>query len=675
MTGKQTCTKKWMALLLALCICILGIAGNSVAASAAARTAVSSLKLSVGSRNVTKKTYSMDVNEKASVKVTAKPSAAGKNAVFKSSNSAVASVSKKGVVTARKAGAANITVTVSSKRYQRKTTWVTIYVRPEASKTPDTDTPGSGNPDSSLHIKEQGIFSAGGTIITADGTFDPADQWEETGAGQTLHADHANVLYQIPENETGLPMVFLHGYGQSRMGWMTTPDGREGWSDLFLKKGHSVFLIDQPRRGEAGSSTVSGTISTKPLEQRWYTQFRIGKWENGKSNPNEGSQFPNSDQAVDQFFRQMTPDTGMSSDMGSDFDNETVAKAVAAAIDEAYSRTGKNSILVTHSQGGGPGWTAARYTQHIAAIIAIEPGGAPDAQSEDFQAVLAQKIPVTFYFGDYIDNGDPAIQATGMWQMMRQACYSFSENYNAGGGNSTVIDLPKIGITGNDHFLFQDLNNDVIADHVENWIQGNVSTDANSGSNASAGSNSGSNNNPGNNPGSSNNTGNNSGSGTAASNKILVAYFYWSGTSQKQAEAVAAQTGGELYRIERETPYSTDYNTVAYGEAKDEADANARPPLKNPLSSVSDYNKIVLCYPIWWHTAPMVVGTFLERYDWSGKTIYPISQSASMSVSQYEESLAFIRGCARNAVVDAGLFSRNDSDVTAYVSGTVLGNR
>ena len=158
------------------------------------------------------------------------------------------------------------------------------------------------------------------------------------------------------------------------------------------------------------------------------------------------------------------------------------------------------------------------------------------------------------------------------------------------------------------------------------------------------------------------------------SNKILVAYFSWSGTSQKQAEAVAAQTGGELYRIERETPYSTDYNTVAYGEAKDEADANARPPLKNPLSSVSDYNKIVLCYPIWWHTAPMVVGTFLERYDWSGKTIYPISQSASMSTSQYEESLTFIKGCAKNAAVDAGLFSRNDSDVTAYVSGTVLGN-
>ena len=50
-------------------------------------------------------------------------------------------------------------------------------------------------------------------------------------------------------------MVFLHGYGQSRMGWMTTPDGREGWSDMFLRKGHSVFLIDQPRRGEAGQTS------------------------------------------------------------------------------------------------------------------------------------------------------------------------------------------------------------------------------------------------------------------------------------------------------------------------------------------------------------------------------------------------------------------------------------
>ena len=78
---------------------------------------------------------------------------------------------------------------------------------------------------------------------------------------QTSHVDHANVLYQIPEKETGLPMVFLHGYGQSRMGWMTTPDWPEGWYDMFLRNGHSVFLMDEPRRGEAVMTFVSRDIS------------------------------------------------------------------------------------------------------------------------------------------------------------------------------------------------------------------------------------------------------------------------------------------------------------------------------------------------------------------------------------------------------------------------------
>ncbi|MFR4781530.1 MAG: hypothetical protein ACLUAR_00465 [Pilosibacter sp.] len=56
---------------------------------------------------------------------------------------------------------------------------------------------------------------------------------------------------------------------------------------------------------------------------------------------------------------------------------------------------------------------------------------------------MEKKIPVTMYFGDYIDNGDPAIQATGMWQAMRQACYDFEEAYNAQGGNCTVVDLRR----------------------------------------------------------------------------------------------------------------------------------------------------------------------------------------------------------------------------------------
>lgn len=167
----------------------------------------------------------------------------------------------------------------------------------------------------------------------------------------------------------------------------------------------------------------------------------------------------------------MTPDTGMKSDMGADFDGEMVAKAVAASIDKVYSMTGKKSVLITHSQGGRAGWLTAKYTQNISAIIAVEPGNAPATASPEYEALLAQRIPVSFYFGDYIHNGNPALAATKIWQNKLQECEAFTMEYNKAGGNSTVFDLPKEGIYGNDHFMFQNLNNAEIAEHIENWLK------------------------------------------------------------------------------------------------------------------------------------------------------------------------------------------------------------
>ncbi len=326
----------------------------------------------------------------------------------------------------------------------------------------------------SLVISEQGIFSAGGTVITSEGTFDP-DNYYTSREGSTSHVDHANVYYQIPEDETGLPMVFLHGYGQSRVAWMTTPDGREGWSDLFLRMGHSVWLIDQPRRGEAGQTSVAGTISTEPSDQTWYTQFRIGTYLNDEFTYNEGSQFPQGEDVLNQFFRQMTPDTGMDSVNGDqNIDTTVVAQAVAAAIDEIYERTGQDSILVTHSQGGIPGWETVLYTDHVAAIIAIEPGSAATVDSDVYNALLEQDIPIAFYYGDYIGEEYTDVPAAMMWSYMASTADSFTEAYNAAGGNSTVVRLPEEGITGNSHFMFQELNNDVIAEHVEAWILENA---------------------------------------------------------------------------------------------------------------------------------------------------------------------------------------------------------
>ena len=129
---------------------------------------------------------------------------------------------------------------------------------------------------------------------------------------------------------------------------------------------------------------------------------------------------------------------------------------------------------MTHSQGGLPGWETARYTDHIAAIVAIEPGGAPQTDSEAYNALLEQDIPVTFYYGDYIGDEFADVPAAAMWSMMAASADVFTEAYNGAGGSSTVVHLPDEGITGNDHFMFQDLNNDVIAEHIETWIQENA---------------------------------------------------------------------------------------------------------------------------------------------------------------------------------------------------------
>ncbi len=334
----------------------------------------------------------------------------------------------------------------------------------------DTSEEMAAVPEGALVIARQGMFSSGGTVTEpVEGEFDETTNWLDlTRAGNTAHVDHANVLYQIPANGNGNPIVYLHGYGQSRMGWMTTPDGREGWSDIFLKNGHSAFLVDQPRRGEAGSTAAmtADNIDTwsedskeyMPGDQAWYTHFRIGRVAPERY---EGSQFPEGEEAQNQSFRQMTPNTGS-------YDEAVDAAALGEVMNDVYEMTGDKAIYITHSQGGRVGWSTPM--EHVSAIVAIEPGGTPEIGSENYQKLLDAEIPIVIYFGDYIDNGPQDIQSTGFWKDVKDAAFEFAEAYNADGGDCTVVDLPKEGITGNSHFMFQEMNNQEIAEHIESWL-------------------------------------------------------------------------------------------------------------------------------------------------------------------------------------------------------------
>lgn len=323
-----------------------------------------------------------------------------------------------------------------------------------------------------LMIAKQGMFSSGGTVTApVEGTYDATTNWlDATRTGNTAHVDHANVFYQIPVNDNGNPIVYLHGYGQSRMGWMTTPDGREGWSDLFLKKGYPAFLVDQPRRGEAGATvqmTTDGFLDAwsaeskayKPGDQAWYTHFRIGRVAPERY---EGSQFPEGAEAQNQFFRQMTPNTG-------DYNQEIDAAALSEVMEDVYAMTGDKSVFITHSQGGAVGWDVDM--DYVSAIVAVEPGGTPEVGSEQYQKLLEADVPIMILFGDYIDNGPSDIQSTDFWKSVRDGAVGFAESYNAAGGDCMVVNLPDIGVTGNSHFMFQEQNNGLIADYVAAWLE------------------------------------------------------------------------------------------------------------------------------------------------------------------------------------------------------------
>lgn len=321
-----------------------------------------------------------------------------------------------------------------------------------------------------LQIKEQGSFAVGGTVITNPGKF---DHLRQTPDGQTLHGYHAYVFYQLPAKARQLPLVMWHGIGQFSKTWETTPDGREGYQTIFLRRGFGVYLIDQPRRGNAGRSTQPATIQPTPDEQGWFGTFRLGIWPDFFP----GVQFSRDPEALNQYFRQMTPNIGP-------IDGDVNVNAVAAI----FNKIGPG-ILVTHSHSGGFGWRTAIKNQNVRAIVSYEPGSgfvfpegevpAPIQSSGGPLAamgiplaefMLLTKIPIVIYYGDFIPKEQIANPGQDGWRARLEMARKWRDTVNKHGGDVTVVHLPEVGIKGNTHFPFSDLNNLQVADLMSAWL-------------------------------------------------------------------------------------------------------------------------------------------------------------------------------------------------------------
>lgn len=170
--------------------------------------------------------------------------------------------------------------------------------------------------------------------------------------------------------------------------------------------------------------------------------------------------------------------------------------------------------------------------------------------------------------------------------------------------------------------------------------------------------------------------------GTEANNsessgeKILIAFFSWGGNTRGIANEIQSQTGADIFEIELVNPYSDDYNTVL-DEAQRDQNVQARPEIKNKVENFAQYDTIILGYPNWWASIPMPIASFLEEYDFSGKTIIPF---CSHGGGRFGQSLTAIAKLAPDSVMGEGLsvhYSGGASlsdDVSEWLKTNGIGN-
>ena len=331
-------------------------------------------------------------------------------------------------------------------------------------------------------LAEQGSFFVGGRTVQAPGTYDPTKSPAGTDEGQSFWIDQMYVQYQVPVNARRYPLVLVHGGSGTGRVWETTPDGREGYQTLMLRRGWPVYIVDFPRRGRASYPSFNGpfgTLAGKPIVQN-----RTGQaghqyaWSRWRLGPKYGEVFPVQQfpmQAVDQFMQHLVPTI-------SD-DREIISGALIALLDKIGP-----AILVTHSQSGLFGWLAGARSPNVKGIVSYEPGfvfpqgdvpppiplykgtqpsGTPVTPAEF--AKLAS-IPIQVVYGDNIPKDPiPDLVADGRRAQVVTS-KMFVDALNRQGRNASVLHLPDAGLYGNSHFMFSDLNNTEVANQLAVWL-------------------------------------------------------------------------------------------------------------------------------------------------------------------------------------------------------------
>ncbi len=315
-----------------------------------------------------------------------------------------------------------------------------------------------------LSIQDIGSFYVGGRMLRLMGL--PKRQRVSTPGGP-LHEIDPNgeimvgqmyVQYiRLSNPNRRRPLLLWHGGGMTGVNWETTPDGRPGWQMFFLRAGFDTYVSDAVERGRASWAPFPNVYPEEPYfrtaRELWEETFRFGpagSWhaDRAKRRTHPGLRFPT--EHFDDFLCQCVPRWGC---------NDALTQAAYNAL---LARMTDRAIVITHSQAGNFGLTAAATMPDRArAVVSLEPSGAPDpARCEP--GVLAE-VPHLFVWGDFLDRHS-------FWAHSRPAVERWRDALTIAGCDVTWLELPATGIRGNSHALMADDNSDAVANIVLEWL-------------------------------------------------------------------------------------------------------------------------------------------------------------------------------------------------------------
>lgn len=313
------------------------------------------------------------------------------------------------------------------------------------------------NQESPLTIEKQGSFFIGGKDITSD-NLSLLPRYAQNGRG-TISVEQMYVRYQVPLDAAQSALVLIHGCCLSGKSWETTPDGRMGWDELFVRRGYPTYVVDQVSRGRSPADTSqivkvkAGRAVAQDLPQV-FSAARESAWTLFRFGPEypkvyNGMQFPLETQ--EEFWKQMVPDW---------FNALPTPNPTVPALSKLADKL-NNAILVGHSQSGiYPFQVAKMNRKKVSGIISIEPGACPSS-SEDMTPYAG--MPILIVWGDNTEKSP-------LWAPRPKKCAEFVSAANKAGAKAEMIMLNDVGMPGASHMLMQDKHSIQIGNWIANWI-------------------------------------------------------------------------------------------------------------------------------------------------------------------------------------------------------------